>query len=90
MGAVISKGGRAITLLRSTAVGGTVSRIVPQHPEGAVVTVPRTFADTIVTEYGVAQLLGRSIRERARELIAVAHPNFRADLQKAAQRLYYP
>ena len=90
MGAVISKGGRAITLLRSTAAGGTVSRIVPQHPEGAVVTVPRTFADTIVTEYGVAQLLGKSIRERARELIAVAHPNFRADLQKAAERLYYP
>ena len=84
MGAVISKGGRAITLLRSTAAGGAVSRIVPQHPEGAVVTVPRTFADTIVTEYGVAQLLGKSIRERARELIAVAHPNFRADLQKAA------
>ena len=90
MGAVISKGGRAITLLRSTAARGTVSRIVPQHPEGEAVTVPRTFADTIVTEYGVAQLLGKSIRERARELIAVAHPNFRADLQKAAERLYYP
>ena len=55
-----------------------------------MVTVPRTFADTIVTEYGIAQLLGKSIRERARELIAVAHPNFRADLQKAAERLYYP
>ena len=90
IGAVLSKGGRAITLLRSTAAGGTVSRIVPQHPEGAAVTVPRTFADTIVTEYGVAQLLGKSIRERARELIAVAHPDFRDDLQKAAERLYYP
>lgn len=90
MGAVISKGGRAITLLRSTAAGGTVSRIVPQHPEGAVITVPRSFADTIVTEYGVAQLLGKTIRERARELIAVAHPDFRADLQKAANDLYYP
>ena len=90
IGAVLSKGGRAVTLLRSTAAGGTVSRIVPQHPEGAAVTVPRTFADTIVTEYGVAQLLGKSIRERARELIAVAHPDFRGDLQKAAERLYYP
>lgn len=90
IGAVLSKGGRAITLLRSTAAGGTVSRIVPQHPEGGVVTVPRTFADTIVTEYGVAYLLGKSIRERARELIAVAHPDFRADLQKAADKLYYP
>ena len=90
MGAVISKGGRAITLLRSTAAGGTVSRIVPQHPEGAVITIPRSFADTIVTEYGVAQLLGKTIRERAQELIAVAHPDFRADLQKAADSLYYP
>ncbi len=90
MGAVISKGGRAITLLRSTAAGGTVSRIVPRHPEGAVITIPRYFADTIVTEYGVAQLLGKTIRERARELIAVAHPDFRADLQKAADNLYYP
>ena len=91
MGAVISKGGRAITLLRSTAARGTVSRIVPQHPEGEAVTVPRTFADTIVTEYGVAQLLGKSIRERARELIAIAHPDFRADLQRlSAERLYYP
>lgn len=90
MGAVISKGGRAITLLRSTAAGGAVSRIVPQHPEGAVITVPRSFADTIVTEYGVAQLLGKTIRERARELISVAHPDFRADLRKAADELYYP
>ncbi len=90
MGAVISKGGRAITLLRSTAAGGKVSRIVPQHPEGAVITVPRSFADTIVTEYGVAQLLGKTIRERAQELISVAHPDFRADLQKAADNLYYP
>ena len=90
MGAVISKGGRGITLLRSTAAGGSVSRIVPQHPAGAAVTIPRTFADTIVTEYGVAQLLGKTIRERARELIAVAHPDFRADLKRAAERLYYP
>lgn len=90
MGAVISKGGRAITLLRSTAAGGTVSRIVPQHPAGTAITVPRTFADTVVTEYGVAQLLGKSIRERTRELIAVAHPDFRTDLQKAADKLYYP
>ena len=90
MGAVMSRGGRAITILRSTAAGGTVSRIVPQHPEGAAVTVPRTFADTIVTEYGIAQLLGKTIRERARELIAVAHPDFRADLKKAAERLFYP
>ena len=90
MGAVASRGGRGITLLRSTAAGGTVSRIVAQHPPGSAVTIPRTFADTIVTEYGIAQLLGKTIRERARELIAVAHPDFRPDLEREAQRLYYP
>ena len=89
MGAVLSKGGMAITLLRSTAAGGTVSRIVPQLPEGGVVTIPRTFADTVVTEYGIARLLGKSLRERADELIAVAHPNFRPNLRKAAQKLFY-
>ncbi len=90
MGAILSKGGRAITLLRSTALGGTVSRIVPQLEEGTVVTIPRTFTDTIVTEYGVARLLGKSLRERARELINVAHPDFRSDLKRAADRLLYP
>jgi 4-hydroxybutyrate CoA-transferase len=90
IGAVFSKGGRAITLLWATAAGGTISRIVPQLCKGGVVTIPRTFADTIVTEYGVAQLLGKSIRERAKELISVAHPDFRKDLQRAADKLYYP
>lgn len=90
IGAVLSRGGRAITLLTSTAMGGLVSKIVPQHEEGAVVTVPRTFADIVVTEYGVAGLLGKSIRERAQELINVAHPDFRAALKKAAAKLFYP
>ena len=90
MGAVLSKGGRAVTLLRSTALGGAVSRIVPRLEEGLIVTVPRTFADTVVTEYGIAQLLGKSVRERARELIGVAHPDHRSDLKRAAARLYYP
>ena len=90
MGAVMSRGGRGITLLRSTALGGIASRIVPQHEEGTIVSVPRTFADTIITEYGVAQLLGKSNRERARELINIAHPNFRADLVRSAEELFYP
>ncbi len=90
IGAVLSRGGRAITLLTSTALGGTVSKIVPLHEEGTVVTIPRTFADIVVTEYGVARLLGKSIRERARELISIAHPDFRRDLEQAAQSLYYP
>ena len=90
LGAIMSDGGRALTLLWSTALDGAVSRIVPQLEERSVVTVPRTFADTIVTEYGVARLLGKSIRERAQELINVAHPDFRPELNRAAERLFYP
>ncbi|MEE9198496.1 MAG: acetyl-CoA hydrolase/transferase C-terminal domain-containing protein [Dehalococcoidia bacterium] len=90
IGAVLSRGGRAITLMRSTALGGTVSRIVPKHEEGTVVTIPRTFADIIITEHGVARLLGKSIRERARELTAIAHPDFRVDLKREVAKLFYP
>ncbi len=90
MGAVMSEGGRAITLLRSRAVGGAVSRIVAGHDEGAVITIPRTFADVVITEFGIARLLGKSIRERARELINIAHPDFRPDLQSTAKKLFYP
>ena len=55
-----------------------------------MVSVPRLLADIVVTERGVARLLGRTMRERAEELVAVAHPDFRADLKTAAQRLLYP
>jgi len=88
IGAFLSKGGRAITLLPSTALSGAVSRIVPQLEAGALVTVPRFFADTIITEYGVARLLGKNHRERAAELIAVAHPEHRSELQTAAKQLF--
>ena len=71
-------------------MGGSVSRIVPQLEEGAIVTIPRTFADIVVTEYGVAQLMGKSERQRAEELISIAHPDFRAELRREAQRLLYP
>ena len=90
IGATQSKGGRGIILLRSTALGGSVSRIVPQLEEGAIVTIPRTFADMVVTEYGVAQLMGKSNRQRAEELISIAHPDYRAELRREAQRLLYP
>ena len=79
-----------IILLRSTALGGSVSRIVPQFEEGAIITIPRTFADIVITEYGVAQLMGKSNRQRAEELISVAHPDFRAELRREAQKLLYP
>ncbi len=88
IGAFLSRGGRAITLMPSTARNGAISRIVPQLEAGALVTVPRFFADTIVTEYGVARLLGKNHRERAAELIAIAHPDHRAELRKAAGHLF--
>lgn len=87
MGAILSHGGRAITMLPSTAMGGAVSRIVATHEGGSMVTVPRYFADTIVTEYGVARLWGKNHRQRAQELIAVAHPDFRAKLRQQASAM---
>jgi 4-hydroxybutyrate CoA-transferase len=88
IGAFLCPGGRAITLLPSTAMGGAISRIVAQFEPGTLVTIPRYFADTIVTEYGIARLLGKNHRERAHELIAVAHPDHRAELREAASRLF--
>jgi 4-hydroxybutyrate CoA-transferase len=90
IGAVLSRGGRSITVLPSTAANGTASRIVPKLDPGTVVTVPRVFADYIVTEYGIARLLGKSQRQKTEELIAIAHPDFRAELKSEAQRMYWP
>ena len=84
-----SKGGRGIITLPSTAKGGTVSRIKATLTPGAVVTITRSIADNIVTEYGVARLSGRSVRERVNNLIAVAHPDFRAELRAEARKLGY-
>jgi 4-hydroxybutyrate CoA-transferase len=88
IGSALSKGGRNITVLASTARGGEVSRIVPQLELGTAVTVPRTLADIVVTEYGIAKLKGKTQRQRAEELISVAHPDFRAELRREAQRLF--
>ncbi len=90
IGAYLSNGGRAITAVSSTAKGGQTSRIVPQLMPGTVVSTPRTLSDTIVTEYGIAKLKGKTQRERAMELIGVAHPSFRAELEKEARKLYWP
>jgi len=90
LGAFQSRAGRAVTVLPSTARGGKVSTIVPQFERGQIVSIPRELADTIVTEHGVARLLGKSVRERAEELIAVAHPDHRDWLRSEAKRLYYP
>ena len=82
--------GRALTLLPSTAMGGAVSRIVTQMEPGSFVTVPRFFADAVITEYGVARLWGKNHRQRAEELIAVAHPDHRDDLRAQARALWWP
>jgi 4-hydroxybutyrate CoA-transferase len=83
-GAALAEEGRAIIALPSTAAGGTVSRIVPTLKEGAGVVTTRAHVRTVVTEYGVTDLLGRSLRERAEALIAIAHPDFRDELRSKA------
>ena len=66
----------------ATAAKGTISKVVPLLTEGAVVTTSRCDVDYVVTEYGIAQLHGNSLKERARQLIAIAAPEFRDDLKK--------
>ena len=88
IGAHLSKGGRSVVTLHSTVKDNAISCIVPALSPGTVVTVPRVLADIIVTEYGIAHLRGKTQRERAQELIAVAHPDFRAELRKEAQKLF--
>lgn len=79
-GANMSKGGRTIMAMPSTAAKGTVSKIVPLIDEGAAVTTSRYDVNYVVTEQGIAELKGRTLRERARALIGIAHPDFRAPL----------
>ena len=88
-GAALAREGRAIIALPSRAAGGRISRIAPVLAEGAGVVTSRAHVRTVVTEYGVAELFGRSVRERAAALIAIAHPDFRDDLAREARRLYH-
>ncbi|WP_026852473.1 acetyl-CoA hydrolase/transferase family protein [Geothrix fermentans] len=81
--------GKSIIACYSTAKNGTVSTITPTLPEGAAVTLHRSHVDHVVTEHGVARLRGRTVRERTQELIAIAHPDFRADLTARARSLGY-
>ena len=90
IGAFIAPNGQAITVLPSSALDGQASRIVPRVTDGAYVTVPRSFADYVVTEHGIAQLAGKSQRQRADELIAIAHPDHQGELRAAARTLFYP
>ena len=81
-GAALAPEGRSIIALPSTAAGGSASRIVSAIREGAGVVTTRAHVRTVVTEWGVAELFGLSLRERAKALIAIAHPDFRADLRR--------
>jgi acyl-CoA hydrolase len=85
-GAALAPEGRVIIALPSTAMGGSASRIVGSLREGAGVVTTRAHARSIVTEWGVAELHGRSLRERARSLIEIAHPDFRDQLRSEARR----
>jgi acyl-CoA hydrolase len=87
-GAGLAADGRSVIALPSTAAGGSVSRIVDHLREGAGVVTTRAHVRTVVTEWGVAELFGRSLRERAKALIAIAHPDFRDDLEREAARLH--
>jgi acyl-CoA hydrolase/GNAT superfamily N-acetyltransferase len=86
-GAVLARRGRTILALPSTAENETISRIVPLLKEGAGITLNRGDVHYVVTEYGIAYLHGKNIRERAMELISISHPKFRKELIQAAKRL---
>ncbi|CAL96160.1 acetyl-CoA hydrolase/transferase family protein [Azoarcus olearius] len=82
-----SKGGKAFIVLPSTAKDDTISRIVPTLTAGTHVTTGKNDINYVVTEYGVAQLRGKSAKQRAEALIAIAHPDFRAELREQARRI---
>jgi acyl-CoA hydrolase/GNAT superfamily N-acetyltransferase len=88
-GAKRSEGGKAVICMVSTAMDGQISRIVPRLSEGAGVVTTRGDVDVVITEYGFATLHGKTIRERALSLIAIAHPKFRNDLLEAAKKMQY-
>jgi len=87
-GAMNSHGGQGFVVLHSTT-SSNQSRIVPQLAAGEVVTTPKNTVDKVVTEYGVAELRGRPIRERTQALIAIAHPDHRNDLTRQARAMNY-
>ncbi|MFC0273249.1 acetyl-CoA hydrolase/transferase family protein [Metabacillus herbersteinensis] len=88
-GARLTKNGKGIICLYSTAKNDTISKIVPTLSVGAVTTTSKNDVDMVVTEYGVAQLKGKTIRERTEALINIAHPKFREELEFEARKLGY-
>ncbi|MBL8114333.1 MAG: acetyl-CoA hydrolase/transferase family protein [Acidobacteria bacterium] len=86
-GAALSKGGKAILALPSTAMGGRISRIVPELTPGAGVVTTRGHIHWVVTEYGAVNLHGMTLRERGAALVSIAHPDFRAELRGDLRRI---
>lgn len=87
-GAALAEEGNAVIALPSTAAGDSATRIVSSLREGAGVVTTRAHVRTVVTEWGVADLFGKSLAERAEALIAIAHPEFRDELSSAARGLH--
>ena len=85
-GAILARGGKSILAIQSTAMDGKVSRIVPALKQGAGATLNRGDVHYVVTEYGIAHVHGKNVRERAMDLIAIAHPAFRHQLVEEARR----
>ena len=87
-----SPGGKSVSVVPSSSVpsnsGSRVSRIVPTLGAGAAVTVPRTYVDFVVTEFGIAELRGKSLKERSRALVEISHPDFREELASEARRMF--
>lgn len=88
-GASMAKHGISILAMPSTAKRGSVSRIVPLLDEGAAVTTSRNDIDYVVTEYGIAHLKGKTLRQRAKDLIVISHPDFRDDLIKVYEERFH-
>jgi acyl-CoA hydrolase len=88
-GAAWSKGGKPIIALPSTAKNGEISRIVPHLKEGAGVVTSRGDVHYMITEYGIAYLFGRCIRDRVEAMISIAHPKFREELELFAKNRKY-
>jgi len=87
-GAAASKGGRSIIAFPSVTKGGSVSKIVPFLSEGAAVTTSRNDVDYIVTEQGIARMKGKTLRERARALVKISHPDFQEGLKEEFERRF--
>lgn len=87
-GATMSRGGKSIIAMQSTAKKGAVSKIVPTITKNSAITTPRNDVNYIVTEYGIAQLKGKTLKNRARALINIAHPDFRKELKTEFERRF--